>query len=351
MLNPEINKIKRLVSGRLNLQAAGSHPHADQLTAFAERTISDQDRNSLLEHMAACRDCREVLYLSLPDHAEIQQVHAYTRKRPRFAIGWATLAASLVIVGSIVITNRDAVEHKRSVNEPSATAAGANAPGDQYSTRDQISQNRPLQPAETSAAPVAEARLKTRPLEKHMTAKPQRSLQFDQTGEVHFTGNSANEVEHLAAAPQAPAPSQAEKASQATASQSAGLDAQAKQVQARTIASGANLAAPLWRVSNGTPQRSLDGGQSWQAAFAPSGTFRAVSSLGQEIWLGGVAGLLYHSSDFGQNWARTSPSVGDRKLESDITQISFTDALTGTVSTVNGQVWSTSDGGQSWRVK
>lgn len=356
MVNPEVNRMKRLISGRLSVPAAGPHPEAEQLAALVERAISKEDRRSLLEHVAACRDCREILYLSLPDAAENQQILAYPRRRPRLAIGWATLAASVVIVGSLVITNRDAFEHRPAI-EPVASAPAGNALEKQYSSRNAKAQIKSLQTEKASPAPVAEARLKTRPAEKHMTAKPQGSMQFDQSGEVHFTGNSANEVEHFASAPEArpapqPAPVAQTAAVKAANPQALRVEAQARQVDALAKVSEADLATPLWRVgADGVPQRSLDGGQNWQAASAPTGTFHAVSSVGRDIWLGGSDGLLYHSSDSGQNWARISPAMGSTKLESDITHITFTDTLTGTISTVNGQVWSTSDGGQSWRVK
>src|ERR1700692_2678849 len=98
-----MDAVKKLVSGRLKAQTAGTHPDPELLAAFAENSLSGRDRDGLLNHLSACTDCREVLYLALPDPAEAQQVLAPSSVRqPRLALRWATLAASVIIVGSIL---------------------------------------------------------------------------------------------------------------------------------------------------------------------------------------------------------------------------------------------------------
>ena len=72
--------------------------------------------------------------------------------------------------------------------------------------------------------------------------------------------------------------------------------------------------------------------------------------MGTHVWAGGNAGRLYHSGDSGQSWTQVVPAANE-KLAADITRIEFSDPANGSVSTVNGEVWSTSDGGQSWRRK
>ena len=110
------------------------------------------------------------------------------------------------------------------------------------------------------------------------------------------------------------------------------------------------MPAPRWTLSgNGEIQRSTDGGETWQEAAVASGTaFRALSAVGTHLWAGGSAGILYHSADSGQTWIRVEPVSAGQKLTADVTHIDFADALNGTVSTASGEVWSTSDGGQSW---
>jgi len=43
-----------------------AHPDPDLLTAFAEQTLSATERDGLLDHLALCGDCREVIALALP---------------------------------------------------------------------------------------------------------------------------------------------------------------------------------------------------------------------------------------------------------------------------------------------
>src|SRR5260221_2821899 len=42
------------------------HPDADLLTAFAEQALSATERDGVLQHLALCGDCRDVVALALP---------------------------------------------------------------------------------------------------------------------------------------------------------------------------------------------------------------------------------------------------------------------------------------------
>lgn len=112
-----------------------------------------------------------------------------------------------------------------------------------------------------------------------------------------------------------------------------------------------------WTLSaEGAVQRSLDGGKTWQSlsvgqAVAAQSTFRTLSAVGIDIWVGGKSGSLYHSSDSGQHWARVVPQTNGEKLSADITRVDFSDLQNGIVSTSNGQTWTTSDAGQTWQRK
>jgi hypothetical protein len=151
-------------------------------------------------------------------------------------------------------------------------------------------------------------------------------------------------------------------------------------------------ASPRWSInSSGMLQRSFDGGNTWaaidpalnatsiggpmakesagnadaarfspaepnparqkKAEASPNATaiFRAVAAAGLEVWAGGSGGVLYHTSDGGNRWTRVVPSNGDMLLTGDITLIQFSDTQHGKISTSAGEVWITSDGGQSWR--
>src|SRR6478736_9626489 len=44
----------------------GVHPDPDLLAAFAEKSLNDRERSQVLQHVADCADCREVLSLTMP---------------------------------------------------------------------------------------------------------------------------------------------------------------------------------------------------------------------------------------------------------------------------------------------
>src|SRR5437867_5551636 len=100
-----MDRFRKFVSGRLQVQAAGPHPDPDVLAAFAENALLDAERAQLLQHLGACHDCREILYLAAPDSAEAQKVLSFQPKRSsRLVFRWGALAASIVIVGIAVTT-------------------------------------------------------------------------------------------------------------------------------------------------------------------------------------------------------------------------------------------------------
>jgi photosystem II stability/assembly factor-like uncharacterized protein len=117
--------------------------------------------------------------------------------------------------------------------------------------------------------------------------------------------------------------------------------------------SASNIIPAQWTLSaDGNLQRSVDSGKSWE--IVPVGNtsgFRAIFSANSDIWVGGKAGALYHSSDSGQTWAQVVASDNGEKLTTDVTRIEFADGANGSVSAVNGEIWRTSDGGQTWRKK
>jgi photosystem II stability/assembly factor-like uncharacterized protein len=108
-----------------------------------------------------------------------------------------------------------------------------------------------------------------------------------------------------------------------------------------------------WMISaQGSLQRSYDSGKTWQTVpVQPGASFRAFSTAGTEVWVAGNAGSLYHSPDSGRNWVEVQPTAAGRKLQADIISVNFSDPLNGALTTENGEVWTTSDGGKSWALK
>ena len=329
-----MDAIKKLVSGRLIASAAGTHPDPELLAAFAENSLSGRDRDGMLTHLSTCTDCREVLFLAMPDPAEAQQVLApsslsLSSRLPRLAIRWAALAASVVILGSVLVTNRGIFTRHASV-----------PPAGEFGQQKIAELKTPPEVDQVAEAPAIKAAAKVRPPAKHMTAKPYASMQFDQSGQVHFAAApSANE---------APQPgNQAAQSAAASPSTTTGAN-EAVAARSSNTAGAAVLSTTSWNLSaTGQVQRSFDSGKTWQMVPVVDGmSFRAINSIGDDVWVGGAAGTLFHSADSGRNWTKAEPA-----FRGDIAHIEFSDPQNGLVSTADGEVWSTSDGGQSWRLK
>jgi len=101
-----VSEIPKIARARLEQQSAGagSHPDADQMTAFVERSLGAREREQVLEHLARCADCREVVMLALPPEEAARLAEA----TPRFrwfewqSLRWAAVAATFVIAVSLV---------------------------------------------------------------------------------------------------------------------------------------------------------------------------------------------------------------------------------------------------------
>ena len=114
------------------------------------------------------------------------------------------------------------------------------------------------------------------------------------------------------------------------------------------------LPVAQWQLSTqGGVRRSFDAGKTWQnvSVAGTDARFRAVFSSGDQVWVGGTAGVLFHSSDSGLTWEQVIPVAAGQKLQTDISHIEFSDPQTGAVITANGETWMTSDAGQTWRRK
>jgi hypothetical protein len=185
-------------------------------------------------------------------------------------------------------------------------------------------------------------------------------------------GATAETVEITAAAPSVVQQAQQEAITQNDQQQQALNQIQAQDLQVETAVAKVPKAAkknkdklkqtaantwdaPIWQwfVSpQGAVQRSSDLGKTWQPVTVnQSAIFRAISSIGPEVWVGGNGGALYHSSDSGLHWTQVVPGVGEEKLQADITRLQFVDPQHLTLTTSASQVWTTADGGQTWARK
>jgi hypothetical protein len=81
----------------------GVHPDPDLLAAFAEKSLNDRERSQVLQHLADCADCRDVVSLAMP---EIESTPAPGAESSRWlswpVLRWGALAACVVVVSAAV---------------------------------------------------------------------------------------------------------------------------------------------------------------------------------------------------------------------------------------------------------
>jgi hypothetical protein len=89
-------------------QGASTHPDADMLNAFMEDALTAGERSSVLDHLARCPTCREVVAISgsLPEEVAVAPAPtAPVRKRlwNWGTVRWAAPAVAVVVIGAAVL--------------------------------------------------------------------------------------------------------------------------------------------------------------------------------------------------------------------------------------------------------
>ena len=91
------------------MRAAGpvaNHPDADLLTAFAEQSLPAPERTTLLQHLARCSECREIIALAVPPSEAVTAAATLPARSGWLtwpALRWGLVAAGLVIIASLGI--------------------------------------------------------------------------------------------------------------------------------------------------------------------------------------------------------------------------------------------------------
>ena len=139
---PEVPKIVR---ERLRAsESVQNHPDPDLLTAFAEKSLPERERANVLNHLARCGDCREVVALALPASEVVQEQvpHGRTSWLTWPALRWGLAAAGVVIVASLGIVQYQRTSSPQSLAkfsakpEPPRTEAKAEVPASPTFTQD-----------------------------------------------------------------------------------------------------------------------------------------------------------------------------------------------------------------------
>jgi len=452
-----MEKVPQIVSERLRAASpAVGHPDADVLTAFSEHSLRKSERAAVVEHLARCCECREIVALALPTPDQLQET-----VRPSSegwltwpVIRWGFVTAGVVAIASLgIMRYQHRVEIEAYLKAPSeATVKEANnqapappsaasaenrnkttaAPSSMLTDRKDLTSPSPgSTPSEEVSTPALGVPVQSKHAVVGGTSPHGPRVQWQQNSILQQQAAQAPAKQLLAIPPQGVPPSsnpESVEVQSAEGTLSANLDSSAVQSQVdrqalqpgpsetkverskppvatapqpmsafpasnspvkaqliRQNAQGAaavSIAPILWTISAaGRLQRSVNHGTTWQDidvnnssagasldsmrasskmkeadtarlakkdALVPL-TFRAVASNGPDVWAGTSGGLLYHSTDAGSNWSRTVPSASGVSLTGDIVSLEFVDPPHGRVVTSTPEIWTTSDGGQTWQ--
>lgn len=473
-----MQNVPKIVRERLKAAASAvDHPDADVLTAFAERSLTELERAVVLEHLARCGDCRDIMALALPAP---ELAETAVRPSPTGWLAWPALRWGLVAAGVIAIASVGILQHQwrtqsatmalKTYARPEAASTEAkNQPPPAPVTAAPAQPQSKIQasPAATdsldrgNAAVAGPNQIASSEASQARTLPPQlghgtgagvppRGFPHGPKMAMQWQQQNANALQVQAPTPAAPGvagkqqaggepfangrvpsaseavevqaqavqinrptenrearvedqfaaqPSSGEdytstkvdKAKPAVTTQAAAAPASALMTPKRSQAPvGGPLALsvpiPRWTISSaGSLQRSFDQGSTWQDVDVKANsasvtgaaslevtvktsrakgkdadkkllkepaaalTFRAVAAAGPDVWAGGSQGLLYHSLDAGDHWARVVPSADGTLLTGDIISLEFPDMQHCKVSTSTAEVWTTSDDGQTWQ--
>ena len=297
-------EIPKIVGQRLRaIVDAGDHPDPNLLGAFLEKSLPQPERVRVLAHLSQCTNCREVLLLTAtqPSVADAASVVPVTSGwlSPR-VLRWGMAVACVVVVGAVVTFQQRYVSP-------------------------------PFDPAITQGKSTGDAQL---PLPSAL----RKSAEDNASAETKSSAALKSAPVEMADARAGSQLAETVRGKAKDPSQEAVAKMSAENVAAPAALSNALIVPlvstklmPRWTLtSDGTLQRSRDAGRTWQTVAVPSKTIlRALAANGLDIWVGGVGGALFHSSDAGLHWMQTRPVVNGEALVADIIGVEFADSMHG----------------------
>jgi hypothetical protein len=146
--------VPNVVLKRLQRQSpapADWHPDADLLTAFTERSLTDREREHVMNHLGRCGDCREVLAIALPAF-EADTTPVTIAAPPRGWLNWPALRWGVVAAGLALVTSVGVLQYLHH-NENPKMAAKLALQNEAPATQNSPSSSQPAPPQANSAPP------------------------------------------------------------------------------------------------------------------------------------------------------------------------------------------------------
>jgi hypothetical protein len=357
----DVPKIVRARLQRAGPLAAESHPDSDLLTAFAEQALTGRERDHVVEHLARCGDCRDVVALALPATEAVVAAKAGSPGR----IGWFSLPVlrwGVVAAGVLAVTSFGVLQYRQR-HEGKTLVSTRLTPRDQLAdTAAQSSQ--PSQPS-LSQLPMAEGKqaeieIETRkktvaraqaapPADKAVPSASERFLQVQPMTRARANGATGrtspgasiggplrrdltpNRGAAFAPVPQSAMPAATKQnpgaePAQLGATTTVEVSASAPPVTTQTTAQNefqdqlvqsepGKAAQPSAGKREGVVRAKPPSPQASPAAMAPAPSLRAdpalMKSLAMPRWTISASGALQRSLDGGKTWQDVNLAVDD----------------------------------------
>ncbi|MGA9965479.1 MAG: YCF48-related protein [Terriglobales bacterium] len=329
--------IPKIVEQQLHAMApVKDHLDPNLLGAFVEKSLAQGEQLRVLEHLSRCTSCREIVSLTAAQPGIAGAVSLAPARSGWLSwpvLRWGAAMACVVVVG-VAVTIRQ--EHES--RQIDATIAEQKAELEKQNS-----------PPSSPPAKVAEQTIAANPTVTRQTARAMKPAENNKAA-------AASPVEMADAGvgsrlAEVPGRAKAAESQDAESMKATGNAVQVEGSTAPVVPLVSTNLPPRWTLSSdGTLQRSRDSGRSWQTIQVADNTiFRALAANRLEIWVGGAAGALFHSSDAGQHWTQVRPVANGEALADDIIGVEFTDTLHGKVTTSVQEIWITVDAGQTWQ--
>ena len=349
-------------------QSSAACVDAETLAAWSDGTLSTDEAGAVELHVSNCARCQAVMAVFAKTEPAAAAAVPFWRRWP---VGWLIPVATAAAVAALVIwvaspaptpsipADRIARTELQpapvappaplvpepqtaAAAQPAATATPATpspalpaAPQIPATTSPSASPAPPALPApQTAAAKAAPAAAPPAPRspEEAVTvsgSSPVNEVQRARPSALAADSVTAASIEIVSSAFPGPA------AAQGGAGRGGGR------------AGGAVIAAPpaRWRIlPSGSIERSMTSGASWErvATYAPGAITGGAAPSASVCWLIGRAGIVLLAID-GRFERLSFPATAD------LASIRATDARQATVTTTDGRVFNTTDGGASWR--
>ena len=360
---------------RASSVSALPHLDVDRLTAFLEQSLPRTERESVLEHLAQCSECRQITALAeSPVPLPAIKLRSARSWRPVFA--WSGMAAGVLVIGTLLFLNRTN-QHKDAADavreQPVIAAQNSSGSGSPVTTHARTVEkmdergikdgpranelNPTLKQATTNGATSKKAANMLQ--NSNATSDVARDLRPQAMQNIAAAKVGKDDSANAAS----PEPMGGPIFARRQAAPVSANGASASDMRESFAASASKTAVPTGNIDDRYPRwtlnsdgmllRSIDTGASWQKISIPGNAalLHSIATVGADVWVGGASGALYHSSDEGGHWMQVTPASGDQLLADDVISIEFATAQQGKFITSKQEVWTTADGGQTWSRK